>query len=197
MRIFVALPLPKEVRQDLAGICGGIAGTRWIEPENFHLTLRFIGEIGRGQADDLHTELTSIRFPEIECRLSGIGTFERRGHVTMLWAGLDHPQAVIALHDRIEAAARRAGFPCEARKFKPHVTLSRFRPHSMPVIGPYLEMHNAFSSRAFVFDRFNLYQSRLGHGSAIYDVLSEYPLDQKVYYGKEALADADERLFGG
>ena len=192
MRIFVALPLPREIREALAGICGGIAGTRWIEPDNFHITLRFIGEIGRGEADDLHTELASIRFPEFEISLSGIGTFERRGHVTMLWAGLAMAQPVIELRDRIEAAALRAGFQRETRKFKPHITLCRFKPHSMPDIGPYLEMHNAFSTHSFGIDHFNLYQSKLGHGSAKYDVLTEYPLDPIVYYGEDAIAFADE-----
>lgn len=191
MRIFVALPLPGNIRNELAKICGGIAGTRWIAPENFHITLRFIGDIGRGDADDLHTELASIRFPEFDMSLRGIGTFERRGHLHMLWAGLEMAQPVIELRDRIEAAAVRAGFGRETRKFKPHITLCRFKSHSMPDIGPYLEMHNAFSTEPFTVDHFSLYQSQLGHGSAKYDVLSEYPLEQMVYYGDDAIAYAD------
>lgn len=191
MRLFVALPLPSGIRNELAQICGGIAGTRWIEPENFHITLRFIGDMGRGAADDLHTELASIRFPEFEISLRGIGTFERRGHMHMLWSGIDMAQPVIELRERIEAAALRAGFAREQRKFKPHIALCRFKPHSMPDVGPYLEMHNAFSTSSFTLDRFNLYQSQLGHGSAKYDVMSEYSLDQMVYYGEDAIAFAD------
>ncbi len=191
MRLFVALPLPTEIRASLAGLCGGIAGTRWIEPENFHITLRFIGDVGRGEADDLHTELASVRFPEFEMALSGIGTFERRGHVHMIWAGLDRPQIIVDLRDRIEAAAVRAGFQRESRKFKPHITLCRFKSHSMPDIGPYLAMNNDFSTAAFAVDHFSLYQSRLGHGGARYEVLSQYRLEQRVYYGDDAVAFAD------
>lgn len=191
MRLFIALPLPGEIRNSLAQICGGIAGTRWIEPENFHITLRFIGDIGRGEADDLHTELASIRFPEFEIALKGIGMFERRGHVHMLWSGIDQAQPIIELRDRIEAAAQRAGFPRETRKYKPHITLCRFKPQSMPDIGSYLEMHNTFSTPSFPVEQFNLYLSRLGNGSAKYDVLSEYPLEQMVYYGEDALAYAE------
>ncbi len=186
MRLFIALPLPNDIRSALAQICGGIAGTRWVEPENFHITMRFIGEAGRGEADDLHTELSAIRFPEFDLALRGIGTFERRSHVHMLWAGLDLAQPVIELHDRIEAAAVRAGFKREQRKFKPHVTLCRFKSYNMPDLGPYLEMNNAFSTPEFTLDHFNLYQSRLGHGGARYEILSEYPLEQMVYYGEDA-----------
>lgn len=188
MRLFIALPLPNAVRSALAQICGGVAGTRWIEPENFHITMRFVGNVGRGEVDDLHTELSAIRFPEFEIALRGIGLFERRSHVHMLWAGIDMGESVIELHDRIETAVLRAGLPREPRKFKPHITLCRFKPQSMPDIGPFLEMNNAFSTPPFTIGQFNLYQSQLGHGGARYDVLSEYPLEQMVYYGEEAAA---------
>jgi len=191
MRLFVALPLPNAVRTALAEICGGIAGARWIEPENFHITMRFVGDAARAEADDLHTELSAIRFPEFEIALRGIGMFERRGHVHMLWADLDMAEPVVELHDRIEVAALRAGFQREQRKFKPHITLCRFKSNSMPDIGSYLEMNNAFSTPSFTINRFNLYQSQLGHGGARYDILSEYPLEQLVYYGAEAVGFVD------
>ncbi len=191
MRLFIALPLSIEIRTALAGISGGIAGTRWVEPESMHITLRFVGEVGRGEADDLHTELAAIRFPEFDVSLRGIGTFERRGHLRMLWAGLEDGHTVSALRDRVEAAAVRAGFQPEPRKYKPHVTLCRFKSNAMPDIGPYLEMNNAFSTPPFTVDRFNLYQSRLGRSGARYEILNEYPLEQLVYYGNDAVAFAD------
>lgn len=191
MRIFVALPLPKDIRLALVRLCGGIAGTRWVEPNNFHITLRFCGDANRHSTDDFHLELSAVRFPEFELALRGIGIFERRGHIHMLWAGLDAPQSVNELRDRIEAAAVRSGFQPESRKFTPHITLCRFKPHSMPDVGSYLEMNNAFSTDTFTIDRFNLYQSRLGHGGARYEVLSEYALNQRVYYGDDALNFAD------
>lgn len=182
MRLFVALPLPAEIRDALAQICGGIAGTRWVEPQYMHLTLRFAGELDRGQADDLHMELAAIRYPEFDLALRGIGAFERRGHVTMLWAGIDEPRTLIGLRDRVEAAAVRAGLEPEPRKFTPHITLCRFKPNTMPEIGPYLEMHNAFSTPAFSLREFSLYQSHLGHGGARYEQLHDYPLQELVYY---------------
>ena len=187
MRIFVAVPLPGDIRTALSGLCGGIAGTRWIEPDNMHITLRFAGEISRAEAEDLHLELATIRFPEFEIGLSGIGTFERRGHVHMLWVGFEFAQTLIELRDRVEAAAVRSGLSPNPRKFKPHITLCRFKSYSMPDIGPYLEMNNAFSTPPFLVDRFTLYQSRLGHGGARYEVLHEYPLTQTVLYGEEAV----------
>ena len=191
MRVFVAVPLPTHIRAALAHLAGGIAGIRWIDSENMHITLRFAGEINRAEVDDLHLELADIRFPEFEIGLRGIGTFEHRGHVRMLWAGFDDPSTLIALRDRVEAAAVRSGLQPDSRKYKPHITLCRFKPNSMPDIGPYLEMNNTFSTPPFPVEQIALFRSHLGNGGARYEILNAYPLEQAVLYGEDAAAFAD------
>src|SRR3546814_10299786 len=63
LRLFIALPLPEDIRGRLAGICNGVPGARWVAPENMHLTLRFIGEVGHGEADDIDAALSTMRVP--------------------------------------------------------------------------------------------------------------------------------------
>ncbi len=82
LRLFVAVPLPENVRADLAGLCSGVPDARWVAAENMHLTLRFIGEVGRGDADDIHQALSRIHLPAFELVVSGVGCFESGARFT-------------------------------------------------------------------------------------------------------------------
>jgi len=177
MRLFVALGLPVEIRESLALLRGGIAGARWVDAESLHLTLRFIGDADGGQLRDLDAELSAIRGYGFDLMLSGLGTFERRQRIHMLWAGLEASPALLDLRERVEAASVRAGFGPEGRKYKPHVTLARFKQGSGPEIGAYLTANNRFSEGPFSVESFTLYRSYLGHGGARYEVVQEYPLE--------------------
>ncbi|HET6224144.1 MAG TPA: 2'-5' RNA ligase family protein, partial [Dongiaceae bacterium] len=53
MRLFVALSLPEDVRWQLSLLCSGLPNVRWVPPENFHITLRFIGEVDGGEMQDI------------------------------------------------------------------------------------------------------------------------------------------------
>ncbi len=75
LRLFVAVPLPETTRSDLAGLCSGVPGARWVPSENMHLTLRFIGEVGRGDADDIHQALGRIRLGPLSTDRGGCRVF--------------------------------------------------------------------------------------------------------------------------
>ena len=177
MRLFIALGLPAEIRESLAMLRGGIAGARWLDPENMHLTLRFIGDADGGQLRDLDAELSAIRLWSFELMLSELGTFERRQRIHMLWAGIETSPVLLDLRERVEAASVRAGFGPEGRKYKPHVTLARFKNGSGPEIGAYLTTNNHFSEGPFSVERFTLFRSHLGHDGARYEVVRDYQLE--------------------
>ena len=76
IRLFVALGLPDALRDELSMLSGGIPGARWVPDENYHVTLRFIGEVPGWQAQEVDDALAAIRAPGFDLTLRGIGTFQ-------------------------------------------------------------------------------------------------------------------------
>lgn len=176
IRLFVALPIPVDVRARLKAVQSGLAGGRWIDPENMHLTLRFIGDMLEPDARDLGMALSEIHVPAFELTLSGIGHFDKRGFVHSVWARAEKSEALLHLQSKIESVVVRAGARVETRKFTPHVTLARLKDTPLERIGPWLETQGALSVPSFPVGEFVLYQSERGHGGARYTPLAEYPL---------------------
>lgn len=176
LRLFVAIPLPDSIRSDLSGLCSGVPDAKWVSAENMHLTLRFIGEVGRGDADDIHQALSRIRLPAFELVVAGVGCFESRNKVHTLWASVEKQELLSRLRDKVEAAAVRLGLEPERRKFKAHVTLARFRKGTGSRIGAYIEQHDRFRSQPFPVEHFTLFRSHLGSEGPHYEALAEYPL---------------------
>lgn len=177
MRIFVALPLPEPIRQSLGGLRSGLPGARWVEPENMHVTLRFIGEVDGHEVEEIDAVLAEISAPAFDLSVGGIGFFERGRKVHTIWAGIEAPDGMAHLQKKVESAVVRAGFEPERRKFRPHVTIARLRSTPVHRIGAYVEAHGGnVDSGAFRADRFTLFRSRLGHEGASYEALVDYPL---------------------
>ncbi len=175
-RLFVGVPLPAGVRADLAGLCSGLPGAKWVAAENLHLTLRFIGEVGGGEAEDIHQALSRIRAGRFELTIAGVGCFETGRKVHTLWVGVEKQESLFRLNERVESAIVRCGYEPERRKFKAHITLARFRNGTPARIGSFIERHNGFSTGPVPIDRFTLYRSHLGREGAHYEALADYPL---------------------
>ncbi len=179
MRLFVALDLPAEVKSRLSGLSGGIPGLRWVAPENYHLTLRFIGEVDRVEAEGVDEALAGIRAPAFDLTLSGVGTFDRAGKVQALWVGAERTPGLAHLATKVETALRRVGFPPERRRFAPHVTLARGESAAGPpldrLVG-FVQRHNLFREGPVPVERFTLFSSHLGREQASYTPEVEYDL---------------------
>ena len=175
MRLFVAIRPPRLVRERLIAAMGGISGARWQSDDQLHLTLRFIGEIDRRRAEDVHAALGAVHQAPFEMRLSGAGFFESRGKPDVVWAGLAPPEPPTALHRKIDQALVRAGLAPERRAFVPHITLARLNRSAGP-IGGFLEQAGDLSGPAFTVDRFALFESDLTAERAVYSMLADYPL---------------------
>lgn len=174
-RLFAALEIPDDVCAELTQLRGGLFGARWIEEEDLHLTLRFIGDIDMRLAEEIEDELADIRKPAFPVTLE-----------TLDWFGGDKPRAIIvkakaspelvALQAKIETALRRLGAPPEPRKFTPHVTLARLRGASAAGVADYLSARSYFRARSFTADRFALFSARESVGGGPYVVERAYPL---------------------
>ena len=175
-RLFVAIRPPAAIRQLLLAVMGGVSGARWQSDDQLHLTLRFIGEVDRNLAGDIHAALGGIHHPRFDLSLSGLGAFDGRGYPDAVWAGVSPHERVKALHRKVDAALLRVGVPPDGRAFLPHITIARLNRSAGP-IGNLLEEAGGLASPAFSVDGFALFESDLTNEAAVYSVVERYLLD--------------------
>ena len=174
-RLFIALRPPSAIRNPLIDTMEGVEGARWQYDEQLHLTLRFVGEVDARTADDLVGALSQVRAELFTLALRGVGSFERKGRVTSLWAKVEPSEPLAILQRRVERACRAAGLEPVTRKFVPHVTIARVNASTGP-IGVWLADHGRLTLPDWEVERFWLYESRLDAGGAQYEPLLEFPL---------------------
>jgi len=175
MRLFVAIPPPRAARERLMAAMGGISGARWQGEDQLHLTLRFIGDADRRQAEDIHAALGAIRQQPFEIGLAGVGFFASRGRPDTVWAGVAPQEPLAALHRKVDQALVRVGLEPEHRAYIPHITLARLNRTAGP-IGGFLEQAGDLTSPPFLVERFALFESDLTAERAVYSILADYPL---------------------
>jgi RNA 2',3'-cyclic 3'-phosphodiesterase len=174
-RLFVALHPPAEVRAALIAAMGGIAGARWQSDEQLHCTLRFLGELDRHAAEDVAQALLALSHPAVEAHLDGFGSFEDRGRVTSLWAGLTPAEPLRALHAKVDRLLVAAGLAPDTRAYRPHITIARFARGAAPPAD--VARHLPPPPRLAVrFEEVRLYESLLGRDGARYKTVLRCPL---------------------
>ena len=150
--LFVALRPPEAIRDPLIDTMEGVEGARWQADEQLHLTLRFVGEVDRAQANDLASALEAVRAPRFALDLRSVGTFERKGRVGSLWAGVEESEPLNILQRRVERACRAAGLEPVTRKFVPQLLSSLADLKGFNNIG-YELAYNYRSVEAFTFKK--------------------------------------------
>ena len=174
-RLFTALEIPRDAALSLSLLRGGLPGARWIDVENYHLTLRFIGDVEGHVADEIANALDRVRRPSFTLTLSGVGAFgSKKPH--SIYAGVAPSPDLVALQAEIERICQRLGLPAETRKFVPHVTLARLRNASDGDVAHYLSGRGNFSTLPFRVGRFVLMSSRESVGGGPYVVEEAWPL---------------------
>ena len=175
-RLFTGLEIPAEIGAELALMRGGLAGARWIDPENYHITLRFVGDVDRGTARDITAALAGSRArPALTVTLDALTAF-----------GGSKPRALVArvvptpeltrLQAEQERLMQRVGLDPEPRKYTPHVTLARLRHASPGDVAAGLALRGLLRRLAFTAERFVLYSARDSVGGGPYMVEAAYPL---------------------
>ncbi len=179
MRLFVACDLPEEIREKLAKVQEFLKSEddkiKWVEKENLHLTLKFIGEVEEEKAEKIKAALSSVKFRPFLTSVAEFGIFPPRGKIRVVWMGLLPQDKIIDLHEMIDAALEKIGIEKDAR-FQAHITLGRVK---------YIEDKEGFSrkvskikerfeSEPFKIDRFYLKKSTLTPKGPIYEDLKEF-----------------------
>lgn len=177
MRLFVALDLPWELRQRIAMLAGsGVPGARWVPPENYHVTLRFIGETPAWRADEIDEALAALKARAFELTLAGVGTFGRSGRGMSLWVGVERNPRLELLQSKIETALQRIGLEPERRRFAPHVSLARLDNPPEGKLAAFVQAHNLFRAEPVAVEHFTLFSSLLGKEGSVYTPEVEYGL---------------------
>jgi 2'-5' RNA ligase len=174
-RLFAAIETPPHVALALSGLRAHIPGARWVEPEDYHLTLRFAGDVEDRQADDFAGALDEVDMECFDVELSGLGSFGGR-KPRSIWIGAAPSEPLLRLHKLTERAARRAGLEPEGQKYAPHVTLARLRQCKAGDVADYLAQFSKPGALTFRARRFVLFSSRPHGGGGPYVVEEAYPL---------------------
>ena len=176
-RLFTAIEIPRSIADRLSMLRSGLLGARWIDPENYHLTLRFIGDVDGETARDFTDALGQVLATPFALKLNGLGSFGGNKPRAM-FAGIDPSPELDALQHAHEGAARMAGLPPERRNFKPHVTIARLRGARPGAVAAYLQ-NSGLIADSFTVTRFVLYASRNSVGGGPYVVEAAYDLDDE------------------
>jgi RNA 2',3'-cyclic 3'-phosphodiesterase len=175
LRLFVGIEFPPELKLRLSLLQNGVAGARWVDPGNFHLTLRFIGEVDEGVAADVDETLSQLKARPFSLQLTGAGVFGG-DRPRQLWVGVERETALATLQGKIETALIRAGLPPEPRKFAPHVTLARLRDPRHDEIQRFLAANAQFRAVPLRIERFSLIASYPTKAGSVYEDQADYPL---------------------
>jgi RNA 2',3'-cyclic 3'-phosphodiesterase len=176
LRLFVGVSLPPEQKLQLSTICYGYPGIKWVDPGNYHVTIRFIGEVDEGTAADIDEVLAAIRLPRFELAIAGTGLFGAENKPRVIFAGLDKSPPLSQLHDKVETALMRLRLPPDGRRFTPHVTLGKARQATAPEIMRFIAAHNLLRLPPFAVESFQLVCSYPTKAGSIYEDAAEYPL---------------------
>lgn len=174
-RLFTGIDLPPAIRMSLSMLRGGLPGARWIDPDNYHITLRFIGDVDERMAHEVGSVLDTVTRRGFELRLDGLSSFGGKRPRAVV-ATIAAPAQLLELQAEHERLMRRIGLEPEGRKFTPHVTLARLRESSPRQVADFLAERAFFRSAPFRIDRFVLFSSRASVGGGPYIVEADFPL---------------------
>jgi RNA 2',3'-cyclic 3'-phosphodiesterase len=171
-RLFTGLEIPAEIARLLLLYRGGILGARWIEPPDYHVTLRFLGDVDRHVARDAAALLDDIRpIRPITVTLACFGGDKPRA----IFANVKSSRELSQLQGDHERLMRQIGLSPESRKFMPHVTLARMKDVSPMEVAQFLSTRALIHPISFEAKRFVLYSSRASTGGGPYVIEAAYP----------------------
>lgn len=176
-RIFFGVEIPAEIKERLLQARAEVSGASWQSVEQLHLTLLFLGNIGKERLLVVREAAHNIVFTAFNLNIVGLGCFGQSYAPKYLWAGVQSESPVISLHSAIKNQVESLGIYTERHAYCPHITLARFKrePGSVEhLLGEYCEL--LFGS--FQVDEFVLFESQQGSAGSIYTVLERYALSR-------------------
>lgn len=192
-RLFIALDLSIAVVEQIMAMEPELldyleehypdASVRWVNPENIHATLKFIGDVDDSIVDPLKSKLHEIVQPLFPFQLEsvGLGAFPSPQKPRVLWTGIDQKGAEVLtlLHQILDRELGNMGFGPEPLPFKPHITLGRLRAEEPVDLSPLMERFSAHKFGTSTVKDLILYESQLHASGPRYTVLQRFALGGK------------------
>ncbi len=194
MRLFVAFPIPEDVsgtleetlnplQKELKRLLG--RSLKWVPQENYHITLKFLGETSQGVYENFLAPLERLsrNLPSFETGFEEIGFFPLIGFPKVMWLSLDFPENVFDFQRKMESFFERFGYRREQREFVPHMTLARFSKLKPSQVREMRELVSSFMEKnlqeiriRFSIDRLVLYRSDLSPQGPTYTPVKIFSL---------------------
>lgn len=178
-RLFAGIEIPSNVGRTLSELRGGLRNARWIDVENYHITLRFIGDIDERTADEIDGGLARVNRLPVPIAFDGLGSFgSKKPH--SVFVRVHHSRELMELQADIERVIQRIGLKAEGRKFFPHVTIARCKGASSRDVAEWLSTRGYFPIEPFLATRFVLFSSKASTGGGPYLIEDSYPLEREA-----------------
>jgi RNA 2',3'-cyclic 3'-phosphodiesterase len=177
VRCFVALDLPRPVRNHLLKVTGPLRDRydiRWVTGDQIRMTLMFGGELPDQNADQITQLLENIDLPPLSICLDSFGAFPPRGMPRVIWAGIGGDvDSISRLQAELAEQAEPLGFEREKRGFTPHVTLGRVQGQFglLALIDQMKELGKELNTKPFKPESLTLYRSTLTPSGPVYDTM--------------------------
>jgi 2'-5' RNA ligase len=184
IRTFIAVSLSSSVLAGIEKIVRTLQtnfwDVRWVEPNNLHVTLKFLGDISLNDLPQLIRTVTqwTSETDSFDLTFQGIGAFPNRESPKTIWVGCrEGSNELIQLAGKIDEGLLLIGFPKEARRFSPHLTIGRIK---KPVQeSPLMSLLDEEQDRLFgscSVSEVQIFSSELTRHGPIYDELAAIPL---------------------
>lgn len=193
MRIFIALDIDDDIRAAISRYMDGIRNfapdVRWVRPESFHITLKFIGEQTPEQVEQIKRSLAVVKAAPFDVSFRDSGFFPNSKRPRVFWVGIEAPEALPKLASSVDHAVALVGVALESNPYKPHLTLAREgsgRPHPQPGDRPsskLLRLAGKLQSLpqpefgTMTAREFFLFESKLSPSGARYSKLQAFPME--------------------
>ncbi|MEM9207248.1 MAG: RNA 2',3'-cyclic phosphodiesterase [Pseudomonadota bacterium] len=174
-RLFVGFPVADQTVEAIVGLQSGLENARWVAPNDFHVTLRFIGNVDGDVAADIDEALAEITASPVSIQPSGLGAFGK-DKPRSVHAMVAHDPALMTLRSRIERAIQESGLAPERRKFQPHITVARLGRTPAPSVTEWLSDRGGDALPGYTAHTIALYSANSSRGGGPYRIEATVPL---------------------
>lgn len=178
-RLFIALDLPIEIKQQLSLLPRAMSGARWQTIDQMHLTLKFIGELDNSNMPELIEALAQIKAEPFKLRINGVDYAGSKRFPRVLYAQVEKNPALSKLYKQINRALDDAGLEIKTKKLNPHITVARLKQTPYPAIAQFLQAESLLKSEPFTINAFHLFRSKLTPSGSQYQIEESFYLTEK------------------
>jgi 2'-5' RNA ligase len=185
-RLFTGIEIPADIKARLALLNAPMHGAKWVDGDDYHLTLRFLGDVEDRVADEFLDLVADPMVGPFSIIINGLGCFGGR-QPRAIWAGIEPCPEIERLNQAHERAARAVGLEPDARAFKPHVTLARLKGTRAEAVAEFLGHHGAFKAGPIEVTRVAVFSSRPKTGGGPYAVIETLALNGVHHHDEDEM----------